>query len=167
MNRMYYDSPLGRLLLESSGGYLTGLWLNKAQPEQPELPDPVLQQTVCWLNSYFRKEALPMLPPMKPEGTDFQKQVWQQLLTIPWGKTRTYGELAGEMARILGKEKMSAQAIGQAVGRNPISILIPCHRVVGAKGQLTGYAGGLENKIRLLQQEGWTIRNNLILITKE
>ena len=90
---------------------------------------------------------------MEPKGTDFQKRVWQRLLEIPYGQTVSYGQLAREIGQALGKEKMSAQAVGQAVGRNPISILIPCHRVVGVKGQLTGYAGGLDKKIWLLRHE--------------
>ena len=97
------------------------------------------------------------------EGTEFQKQIWNLLLTIPYGQTRTYGDIAREMAALSGKEKMSAQAVGQAVGRNPISILIPCHRVVGTKGQLTGYAGGLENKIWLLRHEGRQIEKDIVL----
>jgi len=101
--------------------------------------------------------------PLMPAGTPFQKQVWQLLLTIPHGETKTYGNLAGEMAVILGKEKMSAQAVGQAVGKNPISILIPCHRVVGANGQLTGYASGLDRKSWLLRHEGRQIENNIVL----
>ena len=100
--------------------------------------------------------------PILPEGTAFQQQVWKLLLEIPYGKTRTYGDLSREIERLTGKEKMSAQAVGQAVGRNPISILIPCHRVVGAKGQLTGYAGGLERKIRLLRHEGLRLENNIV-----
>ena len=88
-----------------------------------------------------------------PEGTEFQKVIWALLLQIPYGKTRSYGELARQAAEIMGKEKMSAQAVGGAVGRNPISILIPCHRVIGTSGALTGYAGGLEKKKWLLDHE--------------
>lgn len=167
MNRIHYDSPLGKLLLESDGQYLTGLWINKVREDLTEVPDPVLKMTACWLDAYFQGQKLPPLPPMKPEGTAFQKLVWQQLLSIPWGQTGTYGQLSREVARLLGKEKMSAQAVGQAVGKNPISILIPCHRVVGSRGQLTGYASGLENKVLLLRQEGWRIHSDLILTTKE
>jgi methylated-DNA-[protein]-cysteine S-methyltransferase len=92
--------------------------------------------------------------PLAPGGTSFRRQVWKLLQAIPYGENRSYGDIAREMARLMGKEKMSAQAVGQAVGSNPISILIPCHRVVGAKGQLTGYAGGIPNKIWLLRHEG-------------
>ena len=92
--------------------------------------------------------------PVAPEGTDFQKLVWKLLLEIPFGETRTYGQIAREVARRMGRQKMSPQAIGGAVGRNPISIIIPCHRVVGSGGQLTGYAGGLDKKKWLLRHEG-------------
>lgn len=101
--------------------------------------------------------------PLLPEGTDFQKQVWKLLREIPFGTTGTYGQLAGKIAAGLGKEKMSAQAVGQAVSRNPISILIPCHRVIGAAGQLTGYAGGLDKKVWLLRHEGHRIADNHII----
>ena len=93
--------------------------------------------------------------PLNPHGTAFQKQVWDMLLTIPYGQVRTYGDIAREMAVRTGKQKMSAQAVGQAAGANPISILIPCHRVVGTNGKLTGYAGGLDKKEWLLCHEGW------------
>lgn len=153
-----YDSPVGQLLLTSDGGSLTGLWMNREVPENalPGGEVPVLAQTEKWLDAYFRGENPPVSEiPLAPEGTDFQQAVWKILLAIPLGQTRTYGDIAREMAGILGKEKMSAQAVGSAVGANPISILIPCHRVVGAKGQLTGYAGGLEKKVWLLKHEGW------------
>ena len=108
-----------------------------------------------WLDSYFSGDPAEVTFPLNPHGTAFQKQVWEILLTIPYGKTTTYGAIAREMARRAGREKMSAQAVGQAVGKNPISILIPCHRVVGVNGKLTGYAGGLDRKEWLLRHEGW------------
>jgi len=159
-----YDSPLGKLLLTWEDQGLTGIWFDREIPDQAKQEShPVLRQTKLWLDAYFRGEnPIPDLPLM-PAGTPFQKQVWQLLLTIPQGKTKTYGNLAGEMAVILGKEKMSAQAVGQAVGKNPISILIPCHRVVGANGQLTGYASGLDRKSWLLRHEGRQIENNIVL----
>ena len=101
--------------------------------------------------------------PLVPEGTEFQKQVWKRLLAISYGKTKTYGEIAREVASMMGKEKMSAQAVGQAVGRNPISILIPCHRCVGARGRLTGYAGGMDRKIWLLRHEGRQTEKDTVL----
>jgi len=148
-----YLSPLGPLLLISDGENLTGLYLNRGVPGE-EAKLPVFTQTILWLDAYFLGQSPAWLPPLKLEGTEFQKQVWRCLLAIPFGKTRTYGELAREMAGRMGKERMSAQAVGQAVGKNPVSILVPCHRVMGAKGKLTGYAGGLENKIWLLRHEG-------------
>lgn len=152
-----YESPVGTLLLTSDGENLTGLWMNRPKPaEGMENPEhPILQKAKNWLDAYFRAEEKEIDFPLKPEGTAFQKQVWNILLTIPYGKTKSYGNIAREMAALLGKETMSAQAVGGAVGRNPISIFIPCHRVVGAKGQLTGYAGGLDKKVWLLRHEGW------------
>ncbi|MGM9529892.1 MAG: methylated-DNA--[protein]-cysteine S-methyltransferase [Phascolarctobacterium sp.] len=115
--------------------------------------DAVLAKTKQWLDEYFAGHCPDFTPPLKPQGTPFQELVWQLLLDIPYGATTTYGELAQAVAQRLGKERMSAQAVGQAVGRNPIAIIIPCHRVVGSKGQLTGYAGGLERKRALLELE--------------
>jgi len=151
-----YDSPLGSLLLTCREEGLTGLWINREVPENSSRRDdhPVLLETKRWLDGYFRGENPPVTVALCPEGTLFRQQVWQLLLTIPYGESRSYGNLAGQMAALLGKEKMSAQAIGQAVGSNPISILIPCHRVVGAKGQLTGYGAGIDKKIWLLRHEG-------------
>lgn len=144
-------SPLGMLLLTSDGTALTGLWMEAQEviPEGIQRDDlPVFLAAKAWLGDYFDGCCRELDFPLKPAGTDFQKQVWKLLLTIPWGETTTYGALAGQIG-----PKMSAQAVGQAVGRNPISIMIPCHRVVGAKGKLTGYAGGLENKKWLLRHE--------------
>lgn len=157
-----YHSPLGPLLLQSDGVNLTGLSLNAAIPEE-ETELPVFQKTRLWLDDYFRRNHRAIDIPLSPAGTAFQQQVWTLLLTIPYGKTRTYGDLAREVAKLLGKEKMSAQAVGQAVGRNPISILIPCHRCVGAKGQLTGYAWGIENKLWLLCHENRKILSDGVL----
>lgn len=158
----YYDSPLGNLLLTCTEEGLTGLYMNRELPQKPE-EHPILLQTAKWLDAYFRGENPSVAVPLSLEGTEFQKQVWNILLTIPYGQTRTYGDIAREMAALSGKEKMSAQAVGQAVGKNPISILIPCHRVVGTKGKLTGYAGGLENKIWLLRHEGRQIEKDIVL----
>lgn len=142
-----YDSPLGKLLLCSDGAALTGLWIGR-EAEGPVSEDAVLQKAKRWLDAYFRGEAPETDIPLAPEGTAFRRKVWELLLTIPYGEVRTYGELARECS-----DRMSAQAVGQAVGSNPISILIPCHRVVGAKGQLTGYAWGIEKKRWLLAHE--------------
>lgn len=156
-----YASPLGPLLLVSDGTALTGLYMGREIP--PELTDlPVFQQTKHWLDGYFRGADLEAEPPVKPEGTAFQKTVWKILMGIPSGQLRSYGSIAREAAAILGREQMSAQAVGQAVGKNPVSILIPCHRCVGTDGTLTGYAGGLENKAWLLRHEGHEICGNRI-----
>lgn len=157
---MEYKSPVGPLLLTCTEAGLTGIYMKKVLPERETEQTAALLATAQWLDAYFVGTVLPVEIPLAPQGTAFQKQVWEILLTIPYGVTRTYGDIAKEMARLLGKEKMSAQAVGQAVGANPINILVPCHRVLGAGGRLTGYGGGLENKIWLLEHEGATYRKN-------
>lgn len=147
-----YDSPLGTLLLMSDGTCLKSLRLDR-QEGVSLTEDAVLAEAKQWLDAYFQGEDVPAAFPLAPEGTAFQKLVWQLLLEIPRGETRTYGELARDVAGRMGKETMAAQAVGQAVGSNPIGILIPCHRVVGAKGRLTGYAWGMEKKKWLLAHE--------------
>ena len=162
-NRMYtlhYDSPLGGILLAADEVGLTGLWFegekyfaNILGPEQQERETPALQRAKRWLDVYFSGREPDFTPPLHPVGSDFQRAVWQLLLQIPYGQTTTYGALAGELARQRGLTHFSAQAVGGAVGHNRVSIIIPCHRVVGSGGSLTGYAGGLENKIKLLELE--------------
>lgn len=153
-----YDSPIGQLTLTSNGKRLTGLWMEGESGGEGVLRThiradlPVFDQTVAWLNAYFAAAPLPELPPLAMEGTAFRRAVWQLLLEIPYGATTTYGALAQRIAQQRGS-RMSAQAVGGAVGHNPISILVPCHRVIGADGSLTGYAGGLERKIWLLAHE--------------
>ena len=154
-----YDSPLGTLTLAGSEEALTGLWLPGQKYFAATLPSdalrrdalPVFRQAVSWLDAYFAGRPLPALPPLAPVGSDFRQAVWQLLLEIPYGETTTYGALA----RQLCQRGISAapQAVGGAVGHNPISLIVPCHRVVGANGSLTGYAGGVERKLRLLQIE--------------
>ncbi|MBQ6465732.1 MAG: methylated-DNA--[Oscillospiraceae bacterium] len=154
------SSPLGELLLASDGEALTGLWFAGQRCIPAWLADarrdaalPVFEQAAAWLADYF-SGRLPSAPPaLAPRGTAFQREVWVLLADIPYGGTRTYGELAQCLARRRGLERFSAQAVGGAVGRNPISILIPCHRVVGAGGALTGYAAGLARKRALLALE--------------
>lgn len=151
----HYASPLGPILLAADETGLTGLWF-EGQKYFPSFLDvdyqeketPVLTETARWLDVYFSGKDPDILPPLHPQGSPFRQAVWNILLTIPRGQTMTYGEIA----RRLGVH--SAQAVGGAVGHNPISILIPCHRVVGSDGSLTGYAGGVERKARLLQLEG-------------
>ena len=141
-----YDSPVGKLFLASDGSSLKALGFGHAPGEMGH--DPVLETAKEWLDDYFQGRFRTPEFSLAPEGTAFQQKVWQMLLEIPYGETATYGDLA----RKLGKT-MSAQAVGQAVGKNPIAIVIPCHRVVGAKGQLTGYAWGVEKKKWLLNLE--------------
>ena len=153
-------SPLGRLTLREEEGALTGLWMEGQRYFPPALEAPVektalLAQAEDWLNRYFAGEDPGLVPfPMHPRGTAFQRQVWDLLREIPYGSTVTYSALAAEIARRRGIPRMSAQAVGSGVGHNPISILIPCHRVLGSGGQLTGYAGGIERKQWLLELEG-------------
>ena len=120
----------------------------------PDAAHPVLCKAAAWLDGYFEGRVEPVPVPLAPSGTAFQQRVWKRLLQIPYGNVITYGDIAREMERETGR-RMSAQAVGGAVGSNPISILIPCHRVVGAGGKLTGYAGGLDKKTWLLCHEGW------------
>ena len=148
-----YDSPLGKIILTCDGEHLTAVFFEGQKYAEQYFSDAafgtaaVLARTKDWLNQYFQGNIPETLPPLKLDGTVFQKQVWNLLLDIPYGKTVTYGDLA----KLLGCR--SAQAVGNAVGRNPISILIPCHRVVGAGGKLTGYAGGMPKKEALLRIE--------------
>ena len=158
---MFYteqESPVGKLLLVSDGENLTGLYMEQERgilPQWQRREDlPVFCAARRWLDAYFAGEAPKETVPLKLEGTAFQTRIWEILLTIPYGETRTYGSIAGQLAREMGKKKMSAQAVGQAVGRNPVSILVPCHRVVGTGGKLTGYAGGIDRKAWLLRHEG-------------
>ncbi len=147
-----YPSPIGPLTLVSDGQALTGLWMQTQNFDFSglSLRDnlPLFAKVRDWLDGYFAGQPREIDFPLSPAGTAFQKRVWDILLTIPYSKTCTYGSIAKQLG-----ENMSAQAVGQAVGKNPISIIIPCHRVVGARGQLTGYAGGLENKKWLLRHE--------------
>ena len=155
------SSPLGEVLLSADDMGLSGLWFAGQRYFARTLPPgavpgetPVLTASKRWLDCYFSGKRPDFLPPLHLIGTDFQQAVWNLLLKIPYGQTVTYGALARTLAQQLGKPAMSAQAVGAAVGRNPVSIIIPCHRVVGADGNLTGYAGGVERKLQLLQLEG-------------
>lgn len=148
-----YPSPLGILTLTSDGQTLTGLWMDTQILPQADYCRrdtlPVFQLTKEWLDAYFLGNAPdPSVLPLSPSGTEFQQKVWGILLSIPYGETTTYGAIAKQIS-----PTMSAQAVGGAVGRNPIGIIIPCHRVIGTNGGLTGYAGGLGNKKWLLRHE--------------
>lgn len=161
--RTGYDSPVGPLMLASDGTSLTGLWMEgqkyfggAIREELVQRDDlPVFAMTRTWLERYFARERPdPSELPLAPRGGEFRQAVWELLCQIPYGELTTYGHLAKEMAARLGRVSMSAQAVGGAVGHNPISIIIPCHRVVGSGGSLTGYAGGIAAKLRLLEHEG-------------
>lgn len=153
-------SPLGPLTLASDGAAITGLWLagqkyfaSTLDIHASPAPDlPVFGQSAAWLTAYFTGAPLPAMPPLAPSGSPFRQAVWALLREIPYGATTTYGALA-QALRARGIAA-APQAVGGAVGHNPISILIPCHRVVGADGSLTGYAGGVEKKRFLLELEG-------------
>lgn len=159
----HYPSPLGDILLASNETHLVGLWIAEQKYISQTMPAniieqsniPILQKGIQWLEDYFagKKPEISALP-LAPIGGAFRQCIWQILLEIPYGTLTTYGAIAKEASIRLGKDKMSAQAVGGAVGHNPISIIIPCHRVVGANGNLTGYAGGLDKKIALLTHEG-------------
>ena len=155
-----YESPLGPMLLAADDAGLTGVWFAgqkyfaQGLARQPaEKQTPPLQAARRWLDAYFAGREPDAAVPLHLVGTPFQTEVWQLLRAIPYGQTVTYGELAARLAAQRGVQRMSARAVGGAVGRNPVSLLVPCHRVVGAGGRLTGYAGGLERKRYLLALE--------------
>ena len=156
-----YASPLGGILLAADDQGLTGLWFegqkyfaSDLSSEHTEADTPVLREATRWLDVYFSGREPDFLPPLHPIGSPFRQAVWQLLLQISYGQTMTYGDIARRLAQRIGKAHMSAQAVGGAVGHNEISIIIPCHRVVGSDGSLTGYAGGVDKKLRLLTLEG-------------
>ena len=163
----YYDSPIGQILFTSDADKaLTGLWFEGGRffndvlsvPFE-ERSLPVFDETAKWLDIYFSGRQPGFIPSIKfPEASDFRIAVWKALLQIPYGKTVTYGDIASMLSSGSwtgsGTAKVSARAVGGAVGHNPIGIIVPCHRVVGAGGSLTGYAGGLERKAALLELEG-------------
>lgn len=157
----HYESQLGGILLAADEIGLTGLWFDGQKYFARELPAertekemPILTETKRWLDIYFTGTEPDFLPLLHPIGSTFRQEVWKLLLQIPYGKTVTYGELARQLAEKRGLPRMSAQAVGGAVGHNQSSVLIPCHRVVGANGSLTGYAGGIQKKVKLLELEG-------------
>ena len=156
----YYQSSLGGMLLAADDIGLTGAWFEgqkyfalclDKQYEEKEIP--LFERAKRWLDIYFSGNEPDFNVPLHFMGTEFQKEVWKILCTIPYGKTTTYGAIAKQLAARKGLEHMSAQAVGGAVGHNRISIIVPCHRVVGADGSLTGYAGGLDKKVKLLNLE--------------
>ena len=155
-----YSSELGDILLAADEIGLTGLWFfgqsyfaDTLPTEQIAQETPILTQAREWLDEYFSGKEPDFTPTLHPIGSPFRQAVWKLLLQIPYGQTTTYGEIARQLEKLQNRPHMSAQAVGGAVGHNGISIIIPCHRVVGTKGSLTGYAGGLDKKMALLEPE--------------
>ena len=168
-----YESPLGTLTMSSEGETLIGLWMETQtyfpstvkEEMVPKEDLPLFSEVKRWLNRYFSGEKpAPAELPLSPRGSSFQREVWKMLCEIPYGGWITYGEIAKSIALKRENKKMSPQAVGGAVGHNPISIIIPCHRVLGAGGRLTGYTGGLDKKIWLLEHEGFQIKNGVVLL---
>lgn len=156
----HYDSPLGSITMASDGNALVGLWFDgqkyyadSLNNDYEEKALSLFEQTDQWLDIYFSGSVPGFTPPLTMRTTPFRKAVWNIMLTIPFGQTMTYGEIADRIAKQKGLSQMSAQAVGGAVGHNSISLIIPCHRVVGTDGSLTGYAGGIEKKMKLLSLE--------------
>ena len=156
----HYDSPLGGVLLAADESGLTGLWFegqkyfaDNLPEERAERETETLALAKRWLDIYFAGKEPDFMPPLRPVGSPFRRAVWELLLEIPYGQTTTYGELSRRLAAEMGIAHMSAQAVGGAVGHKGISIIIPCHRVVGTGGSLTGYAGGVDKKVKLLELE--------------
>lgn len=156
----HYNSPLGGITLASDGTSLIGLWFDgqeyfadALEKEHEEKDLPVFVETRRWLDIYFSGRQPDFTPPLRMKTTPFRKMVWEIMLTIPFGETMTYGAIAVRIAKQKGLRQMSARAVGSAVGHNSISLIIPCHRVVGSEGKLTGYAGGLDKKVKLLELE--------------
>lgn len=161
--RTTYSSPVGIITLASDGSSLVGVWNEGQKYHGATIPEamvedgdmPIFDTVQIWLDRYFagEKPGISELP-LRPIGSGFRQAVWSMLCEIPYGEVITYGDIAKEMAVKMNKESMSSQAVGGAVGHNPISIIIPCHRVVGSNGSLTGYAGGVHTKVKLLELEG-------------
>ena len=156
-----FPSPLGEMTAVSDGIHLTALTFCGQKYYEKEVPSdavsghlPVFDEVKEWLTIYFEGHKPDFMPSVKLSGSEFQQDVWEILRRIPYGKTVTYGDIAKEIAAKRGIRTMSAQAVGGAVGHNPVAILVPCHRVVGKNGNLTGYAGGIERKMKLLECEG-------------
>ena len=161
-----YDSPLGNITIASDGENIIGLWFDSQKPSDEVLaanyegcdkqkpPLPIFDQTRKWLDIYFTGKDPGFTPSVKVNDSPFRKRVCEIMLETPYGRTTTYGKIAKQLAEEKGIEKMSAQAVGGAVGHNPISIIVPCHRVIGSDGSLTGYTGGIDIKVKLLKLEG-------------
>ena len=166
----HYESPLGGITMAGDGTALTGLWFDGQEHFAETLPAgcteqplPVFEEADRWLDLYFSGTYPDFTPALNPAGSAFRKAVWDILLTVPCGRTVTYGQIADKLAKQAGTGPVSARAVGGAVGHNPVSLIIPCHRVLGAGGKLTGYAGGLERKKRLLELEQTMKGNELAM----
>ncbi len=160
-----YDSPLGRMLLAADKEGITGIWFKGAKyycenldKFHTEKETEIIKEAKKWLDIYFSGKEPKFMPKINPKGSEFRQMVWEIIRKIPYGETVTYKDIANEISKQKGIKKMSAQAIGGAVGHNKISIIIPCHRVVGTNGNLIGYAGGIEKKLKLLKLEGCNIK---------
>ena len=163
----HYDSPIGGITLASDGKHLVGLWFDGqkyfadtiGQDIISEKKLPIFDETVRWLDIYFSGRMPDFTPSLFPMTTAFRKEVYELLMAIPYGCTMTYGEISRLIAGRRGLKHMSARAVGAAVGHNPVSLIIPCHRVIGSNGSLTGYAGGIDRKARLLAMEKAGVTN--------
>lgn len=157
----YYNSPLGLMTLAAEDNALVGLWFEgqkyfaSTMDEEVAVAElPIFDEAKRWLDIYFEGRCPDFVPKLKLKGSEFRKRVWESLQRIPYGEVVTYNDIAKEIANERGLKSMSAQAVGGAVGHNPISVIVPCHRVVGSDGSLTGYAGGIDLKEALLKLEG-------------
>ena len=168
-----YSSPVGNITIAAENDAITGLWIEGQKyfcetcrfTTATYKDDYALDSACSWLDRYFAGDRpAPDELNLNPQGSEFRKAVWNILRQIPYGETMTYGDIAQRISTDYGMEHMSAQAVGGAVGHNPISIIVPCHRVVGAGGSMTGYAGGIDKKVALLRHEGiiFDERNNII-----
>lgn len=159
MYKSFYFSPLGKIVLLEENNYLTNLYFEGQKKFEPEIKDikekdlKIFKETKKWLDCYFREEIPDYTPELLLKGTEFQLEIWEILKNIQYGKITTYKEIAQTIAKKRGIKKMSAQAIGGAISKNPVAIIIPCHRVIAQNGSLTGYAGGIKRKEELLKIE--------------
>ena len=167
MNISYYESPIGEMLLASDGDFLVGLWFKDQHHfgdtitnDVINYEDEIIKTAKTWLDNYFAKKENNIKVPIRMIGTTFQKEIWEILLSIPYGTIMTYGDIAKIVAKKHGIKRMSSQAVGQAVSRNHISLIVPCHRVIGSNKSLTGYAGGLTRKKYLLELENIKFNKN-------
>lgn len=171
----FYESPLGRIMLGSEGDFLSALYFEGEKSKHFILRSdaskrknlPLFDEAKKWLDIYFSGKEPDFLPPIRPEGSGFRKTVTAFMLAVPFGRVTSYGDIAKAVAAKTGKERMSARAVGAAAGRNPIAIMVPCHRVIGSDGSLTGFAGGVERKAFLLENEGIDSKDRSLFLSRE